>query len=378
MRKNILILGHSYYGPQFVDINNQYAALFDPAQYDVTVAYLIGAPNKDIEKKHTANQVIFFNLSRKSIRYLKFALILKVLTLCRQKKFEVVICHRYKATYSLLWTALFCKIPALFFVMHELGTVTPLTRRLTIALLAQKNMIFAGVSNAVRNDIQKHIWRVKPQRVITLHNMIDIPQTESQLYDRSHARNKLGISQASFIFGNVGRLAVNKDQRTLIHAFSTIKNVCPQAQLLIAGDGRLETELKKYVSDLQLSNEVIFTGYLNDAFRYMKAFDVFILSSIQEAFGMVLLEAMTSKIPIIATRVNGIPEVIGDTCGSLVPSANAQALAAEMLKSYNMSQLEREKIALHGYERVTTHFSLQICKEIFWSLPIMIPLKAQL
>lgn len=366
MRKNILLLGHSY-ATQFIDISNQYTRLFDPSIYCVTVAYLVGEPNDIIRQKHLAENVLFLNFSRKAIGGLKLSPIKKVLALCRQHHFEIVVAQRYKPTYIMMWAAKFVKIPRLFFVMHELGTLNHPSRKLLVAALAQKNMIFAGVSNAVRDDMRKNIWRVPREKVITLYNMIDVEWTQSKLLTRDAAREKLQLSPTDFIFGNIGRLAKNKDQVTLLHAFKKIKGQCPQAKLVIIGDGLLDDFLKQQAKQLQIQDDVLFTGYITDCFRLIPAFDVFISASIQEAFGRVLLEAMIAKTPIIATAVNGVPEVIGNT-GPLITAKKVDEMAVEMQKSYHLGTEDRIKWGIKGYQRAVADFSLQRFHEIFWSI----------
>jgi len=180
MRKRILILGHNY-ATQFVDIYNQYTCLFPTDQYEVTVAYLTGEPDEAVKKRTIADHTLFLNLPKAKIRYLKIGAIRQLLAICREKKFTMVICHRYKPTYLMLWVAQFCAIPALFFVMHELGTMQSRGRQLLIAALTRKNMVYAGVSNAVRDDMRKSLWGVPTAQIVTLYNMIDIDLTEPQL-----------------------------------------------------------------------------------------------------------------------------------------------------------------------------------------------------
>lgn len=369
MRKNILIFGHGY-ATQFIDISNQYTKLFDKDKYEVTVAYLVGEPSEEIRKKHLADNVLFLNSPKNSTRGLKIYAIKKMLNLHRDKKFQIVICHRYKPTYIMLWVSQFLKIPVLFSVMHELGTLKNIGRKALIAALASENTIFAGVSNAVRDDLRKSIWKIPNERVITLYNMIDVDLTMPAIISREIAREQLKISSDTFIFGNLGRLAINKDQKTLITAFSQIKPLCPKSKLLIMGEGQLEPELKKQVRELNLQDEVIFTGFINDAFKFMKAFDVYISSSTQEAFGRVLLEAMLAKLPIIATKVNGVPEVVGDA-GILIDAKNPEQLAEKMLYLYNANENERKRLGEDGYHRATTEFSLQRFNQIFWNLDVI-------
>lgn len=370
MRKNILLFGHGY-ATQFIDISNQYTKLFDKDKFEVTVAYLVGEPSEEIRQKHLADHVIFINSPKQSTRGLKWYAIKKMLQLQREKNFEIVVCHRYKPTYIMLWISQFCKkIPAIFSVMHELGTMKNIARKLLIAILAKDNVIFAGVSNAVRDDLRNSLWNIPAERIITLYNMIDIDITEPQLLSRETARGELQLPQDSFVFGNLGRLAVNKDQHSLIEAFARIKPQCPNAKLIILGDGQLEAELKQQVASLNLQTDVIFTGFVKDGFRFIKAFDVYISSSIQEAFGRVLIEAMVAKVPIIATKVNGVPEVVGDA-GILIEAANPTQLAHEMLTLYQASAAARMQLGEKGYQRAVNDFSLQRFNKIFWNLDII-------
>src|SRR5690349_21701975 len=107
MRKSILIFGHGY-ATQFIDISNQYTKLFDPVKFEVTVAYLTGEPDEKIRQRHLAENVYFLNFSKRATRGLKIAAIKKMLRLQREKNFQIVICHRYKPSYIMLWVARFC------------------------------------------------------------------------------------------------------------------------------------------------------------------------------------------------------------------------------------------------------------------------------
>ncbi|RDI48114.1 glycosyltransferase [Aquicella lusitana] len=373
MRKNILILGHNY-ATQFIDIYNQYTRLFDKSKYQVTVAYLTGKPDEEVKNRTIAEEVVFFNLSKKEIRTLKISAIKKLLAFCRERKFEIVICHRYKPTYVMMWVAQFCKIPAMIFVMHELRTMSSLGRQLLVASLSRQNMLFAGVSNAVRDDMRKNLWSVPKERIQTLYNVIDMELTEPNLLSREEARKALQLPDEAFVFGNIARLAPNKDQESLIHAFSLIKPYTPKAKLVIIGDGELESRLKDQAKSYGLQNDIIFTGFLSGGFRYMKAFDCFALSSVQEAFGRVLIEAMVARLPIIATRVHGIPEVVGHA-GTLIKPRDPVAFAEAMKQIYIASEEERNMLGEKAYQHVSDNFSIPAFYKQFWQLPLVQPVK---
>lgn len=363
-RKTILILMHNA-DLQFIDIANQYVKLFDPAYYKVTVAYLSGNTDEQAKQKTLAEEVIFFAYHKKNIRGLKLAAIQKLTALCQQEQFSMVICHRYKPIYVMLWAARFCHVPTIIFIMHAMSTIKQLTRKLLIATLMRDNMYFAGVSNAVRDDLRKSLWSVPQEKIITLYNCIDIAATKKKLLSQEAARAALHLSADTFVIGTIARLAPEKDQQTMLHAFAKIKPNLPHAKLVIIGSGVLEKELKELANNLHIADAVIFTGFIAEAMRYLKAFDIFVLSSTKEAFGRVLIEAMAAKIPLIGTRINGIPEVIADA-GHLVPAKNREQLAAAMLKLAELTALERETLGEQGYKRMQKYFSLEKFNEDFW------------
>jgi glycosyltransferase involved in cell wall biosynthesis len=369
--KKILILGHNY-ATQFVDIVNQYTRLFDQSRdhaetYEVSVAYLTGAADENIRQRTLAKHVIFLNTPKQQLRYLKLRPIRTLLHLCKTERYDMVICHRYKPTYLMLWVAQFCHIPHLFFVMHELRTFQAWGRRALVRVLNHKNMIFAGVSNAVREDMRKSLTFIPEARIVTLYNMIDVEEVEPSFYPRNQARKHLGLNPDDFVFANIARLVPNKDQANLINAFAAIKPHCPQAKLIIIGDGVLEPVLREQVQRLGLHKHVIFTGFVPQAYRYLKGFDCFVLSSTQEAFGRVLLEAMLAKCPVIASTANGIPEVVGDA-GTLIPAANCQALISAMQKIYHLNAATRQAVSEFAYQRVNQHFSIPQFQQQFWQL----------
>lgn len=361
MPKRILILSHSY-GIPFIESCNQYTRLFESDGHDVTVAYLSGKTDEQIIQKTLAKKVIFLNCS--SLRGLKLGAISKVLKLCRQNNFDIVICQRYKPSYIMLWVNHFCRIPTVICIMHAMGTMQSFWRRVLVTSLMKKNMIMAGVSDAVREDLRNSLSGLPPERIVTLHNIIDHELFEPQLYSRAKAREKLNLPEDAFVFGNIGRLAAEKNQKSLLQAFAEVVSNYSNAKLVIMGNGPFEQALKQQTYELKIENNVLFMGFVADAFRYMKAFDVFVLCSIKESFGRVLLEAMVARVPIIATKTDGIPDVMGET-GFLVESENHLELTKKMLEVFVLSVSQREAIAEKSHQRMCDHFSLEPFKKNF-------------
>jgi len=365
-RKNILILMHND-ATQFIDIANQYVKLFDKNKYKVTVAYLSGKPDEHTKNKTIAEEILFLHCSKKSIRGLKIKAIQQLMALCRQEKFTVVIAHRYKPIYIMIWVAQFYRIPTLVFVLHAMKTISHFTRKCFIALLVRRNMYFAGVSNAVRDDLRANLWGIPNNRVITLYNCIDMKTAESRIFSKSEARQFLKIPDNTLAIGTVARLVPDKDQKNIIQAFAKMKPHFPHATLFIIGSGELEEELKRLAEQYHLENDIVFTGFVPDAQRYLKALDIFVLASVEEAFGRVLLEAMIARVPVIGTRIDGIPEVIGDA-GLIVEARDSQLLSSAMTHIAQLSTEERSALGDKGYDRIKTTFSTDKFNEDFWGL----------
>jgi glycosyltransferase involved in cell wall biosynthesis len=130
--------------------------------------------------------------------------------------------------------------------------------------------------------------------------------------------------------GTVGRLVPQKDYGTLLQAFHLYSLQDPGASLTIIGEGSLRTTLMENVESLSMSDKVNWVGKTPEIHNFMQKFDIFILTSIYEGFGLVLLEAMQCKIPIIASNNSSIPEVIGADHIGLCETGNGLDFAAKI------------------------------------------------
>ena len=110
----------------------------------------------------------------------------------------------------------------------------------------------------------------------------------------------------------VGRLSEEKGLEPLIQAMFLLKKEVPNINLIIAGTGPLESKLKQQVKKMDLSQNVVFTGFCNNSFELIGQSDVFVLPSRTEGAPIVLIEAMAMGVPIVATKVGGIPELVED------------------------------------------------------------------
>lgn len=170
---------------------------------------------------------------------------------------------------------------------------------------------------------------------------------------------ELRLEADSLLLGMVCRLVQQKGISYALKAFHQIHDRFPSAHLVIAGDGPLRGKLGALADELGLSDQVHWLGWRSDALDLIAAFDVVLLPSLWEGFGLVLLEAMSRRAPVIASRVSAIPEVVADgETGVLVEARDVDGLAAAMSRLLEDRAL-RQHMGLQGAARLETHFSVE-------------------
>ncbi len=135
----------------------------------------------------------------------------------------------------------------------------------------------------------------------------------SKIETREFFKKKTNFDfNSNFIIGSIGRYAYPKNYEFLIKNFKAIQLVIPVAKLLIIGEGPDRKKYEDIISKLSLKNEIFLVGEIKHASRYLKGFDLFLLPSLYEGTPYVLLEALAARIPILASRVGGIPEFLNE------------------------------------------------------------------
>lgn len=177
--------------------------------------------------------------------------------------------------------------------------------------------------------------------------------TQSQARPRS--RRPLESVHAP-VLGVVGRLSREKGHRYLLDAMPAILAQAPGAQLRIVGAGPLDAALRSQVSDLALSDRVRFVGYTRDVYAEYARMDILVVPSLSEAFPIVILEGMMMGLPVVGTRVGGIPEIVveGET-GRLIAPRDAAALARACCDLLRCPETGR-RLAQQGQQRARDDF----------------------
>ncbi len=361
----VLQLCHDYEGP-FVSVCSMYLNAFNREDHEVTTVYLRGEKSAYVAEAMEGTRVIFFELPIGSMKGMKLKAVFKVVALCLRERFDVVIAHRYKPIYVAGMAGLITPFRLVLGIAHEHDVFMRLGRRLFLRFWAP-NIKIAGVSKSVKADILNRCPTLKDRnRIYSLPNCID-GSMESQIYDRDSARQMLGIDHNVYTFGTIGRLVKKKQQEVLLRAIA--HEELSDCMVVIIGSGSRLEYLHGLAVKLGVQDRCIFSGFVHQAFRYIKAFDTFVLpSGEKEAFGLVLLEAMLARVPIISSDARGPKEVVGDT-GLLFKHGNVDDLVERMVEIRSFAKDRISRSVDTAYERLVNNFETESFRERFWSLP---------
>ncbi|MBN1494602.1 glycosyltransferase family 4 protein [Candidatus Peregrinibacteria bacterium] len=222
---------------------------------------------------------------------------------------------------------------------------------------------------AVSDSNQKLLLNLYPElenRITAIHNGIDVTWFESQLlsfnfkHRDEYRKQHFNATKNSKIILSVAELHERKGLKYLIHAMPKVIESCPTCKLVLAGAGPEEDKLKNLAKEKNIKNNVIFLGFRKDIPQIMKSADVFVLPSVKEAFGLVLLEAMAAELPIIASEVGGIPEIIENGVnGMLISPHDEDRLANGIIKLLNDPKLT-DKFITTGFKLLKKAFDAKI------------------
>lgn len=180
-----------------------------------------------------------------------------------------------------------------------------------------------------------------------------------EVTSRDFLRREFSFAPDDYLVGIVAALEDHKGHTFLIQASKILKEQSPKIKIIVVGTGSLRMELDRQVRDLGVEDIVFFLGFREDVPRILASLDLFVLSSHLEGLGTSLLDAMASRLPVVATETGGIPEVvINHKTGLLVPPRDPAALAQAVLTLYRDRALAA-RLAGRGFEVVNQKFSAE-------------------
>lgn len=195
-------------------------------------------------------------------------------------------------------------------------------------------------------------------KISTVHNGIDLAAFEKRLrhfstQHRDKLREQLFCAKPEdFVILSIAELHPRKGLKYLLEAYAEIQSKEPKTRLIIVGEGPERKTLEKIMKKLELTDRVLLIGRQEDIPHILASANLFVLASVKEAFGLVLLEAMAAQVPIVATEVGGIPEIVQNhKNGELVEAQNYHALAQTIREVMSNNAL-MQKLTYMGHHRV--------------------------
>ena len=325
------------------------ASLMDKERYEV---FLIRGLSLESDMSPAESDVLGYDLTRaeaKGVRVFTIPSLVRRLSpiddlrafisiyrLLKEIKPRIVHTHTSKAGILGRWAAYLARVPIIIHTPH--GHVfygyfgRPLTR-IFILLERYSSYITDKIVTLTDKEGEEHLQsKIAPKaKFITIHSGVVLerysPSNINQI-DINGLKAQLGLSNEVAIVGTVGRLAPVKGHEYFIKAAGKILKNFPETRFLLIGEGELRSYLEGLCLELGISQQVLFLGWRDDIPALLALMDVFVLPSLNEGMGRVLVEAMAVGKPIVAFRVGGIPNLIQDReNGILVLPKDIEGLA---------------------------------------------------
>jgi len=327
----------------------------DKSRFDLSVAWLKG-------RGELAPAFERFGIRTRSLgmrRTLDPAIVRTALHHVRRERPHVVHTHLMKADLVGALSARLAGVPVLVSTKHNEDRhlrVPPVAlAALGVACLADRVVV---ISDAVRRHLARTIHLPERRTTRILYGYPAPGNGPDREAARRALRRELGLDADCPIVATVGRLVPQKGLFDLVKAAALLRDAEPTARYVVVGRGPLRSALEARIEELDLGGVVLLAGFRTDVGRVLAGADVMALPSHWEGFGVVLLEAMTAGVPIVATRVGAIPEVVRDgETGILVAPHDPSGLATAVLRTLRHPEEARE-MGRAGRRRLETEFGI--------------------
>ena len=260
-------------------------------------------------------------------------MIRKIKKILKETNADVVHTHRYCAQYA---------VPAAILagVKHRVHTIHNIAQKENGRLARKLNRFFfkhchvipVALSELIRDSVVKE-YRIDKNKIHVVFNGIDL----------SHCLPKDDYTiKDVFKILHIGRFSTQKNHIGLLKAFQLFHDKYSDSELWLIGDGEKKNEIEQYVQDNNLENNVKFLGLQENVYEYLHNADVFALPSNYEGVPMTLIEAMGTGLPIVATNVGGIPDMLTNGVDALIVKNDSSIINAAFEMFYNTQEKRQE------------------------------------
>ncbi|MDD5260033.1 MAG: glycosyltransferase family 4 protein [bacterium] len=256
--------------------------------------------------------------------------LIKLVKLLKKEKVTVLTIHSFLAGIIGRLAAVFVRTPLVIRYLNNMELDLP-SRIWSEKVFRYLTDHYVAISRGVM-DYARNKAGLKDSQIEVVYAGVDVPVIDRITSQPAKVRKELGLLAADLIIGAVGRLTEQKGMSYAIQAMPLVLQEFPTAKLLIIGDGPLKDDLQQEAKKLALTEKILFLGVRDDTLALFPVFDLFILPSLWEGLGLVVVEAMLKGIPVIASDIPGVDELVQPgLTGLLVPPENSKILAEKII-----------------------------------------------
>ena len=330
---------------------------------EVTVAYrkLFGELNKKL-KQANIRTIEINNLERDVNIFNEFKVIKSLWKIFREEKPDIIHLNSSKIGGLGALVGRLAGIKKIIFTAHgwAFNESRPFWQTWLIKFLSWLTIILANQTIVLS---RKEHSQVIHWPFITKNKLQLIYSGIKPIYflNRDEAQEYFGdkIKNKDLVVGTISELHKNKGLKYAIKGFREVCKNNNNLKFIIIGEGEDRKYLEKKIKKYGLENKVFLAGHIEDANKYLKAFDVFLLSSIKEGLPFVLLEAGLAKLPVIATEVGGIPEIIENKMSGILIEKKEDDAVETALRELLKNEEKRGKLGENLYTKVKENFSFE-------------------
>jgi len=316
-------------------------------------AIMITNKRSELFRKVKKASLKVYNIRISNLSFLNIIKVLKIASILKKEQIRTMIIN---LSADLKVSGFAAKLAGVKNIIYRRGSAIPI-RNTVLNRYIFKNIVTEIIANS--EETKKTILSNNPyifpkDKIYVVYNGINLNK-----YDKLSSEILYAKKENEIILGNAGRLVKQKAQKYLIEIAKRLKRKGIKFKLLIAGEGKLKNELKQLAKNYGVENEVIFLGFVENIKTFLKSIDIFLLTSLWEGFGYIIVEAMALKKPVIAFNVSSNPEVVeNNKTGFLVKYKDINNFVRKVEYLINNKEL-RDKFGLAGRKNVETIFTFE-------------------
>lgn len=285
-------------------------------------------------------------------RFSPFA-IPKLVRIIKEGEFDILHTHLRHANVLAYITGMFTKLPRFIYTAHSFIPLRiSFLDRINLRAMREANHLIIAVSRGVKEDLIKR-GRMDASHIKVIYNgLFDIEKASTGTIKRS----AFSWNEDTTVIGVIANLRPVKGIECFLEGAKSVIEKIKTARFLIVGQGKLEKKLKALIKKKGLRDKVVLTGFQSDVSPYMRLMDIVVVPSLNEGFGLSILEAWAFKKPVVGSAVGGIVEIIDDEKNGLLFSVGSNLKLASAIIRLIEDPILAQRLGEAGKEKIVAHF----------------------